>query len=113
MKLLPHKECKRLAASMSKAAQGGPASWDPWHRANNREAIVYLPCGEIMNEGIRGFVWAWHMQNRIVHVPTSEQSKIGGLNANGLEGLISVETDLCVALLVFRELAPHRCRIKA
>ncbi|MHC4072767.1 MAG: hypothetical protein ACYTGS_12175 [Planctomycetota bacterium] len=111
MRLLTHKETKQLVEDMERAAL--PQTWDAWHKANNRPAIVYFPAGELMNDAILGFIWAWKMKDRIVLVPPSEQDKISGLNSNGLEGLIQVETDLCVALMVYRDLPPYRTRVRA
>lgn len=110
-KLISHKECKQLVGDMADAAT--PETWDVWHDAHNKPATLYLSIGALMHKGIRGFVWAWGMQERIVHVSTKEQGKIKGLRAQGLEGMISVQTDLVIALLCYRDLPPYRCRIRA
>jgi len=110
MKQLTHKQTKAELAKMEQAANGGPRTWDLWY-TSNKAARVYFPLGELTNPAITGFLWAWQMQGKIVVTPSQEMDKITSLNMNGLEGLIQVDTDLAVALMVYRDLPQYRSKV--
>jgi len=96
-------------AAMNIACQN-PQAWDRWQTEHNkRDVILEFPLGELMNPAIAGFVWAWKMQGRIevCAIPADAH-----FNAQGLEGMARVHTDLCVALMVWRDLPAHRCNIR-
>ena len=73
----------------------------PYHRP----ARLEFPLGELMNERIAGFLWAWHMQGKL---KTARIGRDDRFEANGLEGKCVVRSVLSTALLAARELPPHR-----
>ena len=73
--------------------------------------MLYLPAGELFNGSVAGFVWAWKLQQKIGYLLPSEADKIKGLRAQGLEGLVRIETDLCVALQAYDAVPEYRARV--
>jgi hypothetical protein len=112
MKRLSVKTIERLDSEMAGACQcGNLPLWSAWADSyGDRDAVIEMPTGELMNERIRGFAWAWASKGRIQDAPIEKSDRF---NANGLEGKVIVRTTLTVALLVYRELPPHRIQIRA
>lgn len=104
MKRLTHAELEHEIQEMRSLHD--PASWDAWHAAKGfRAARLEFPLGELTNENISGFVWAWHAQDRI---RIKDIQPTDSFNAQGLEGKVAVETTYAAALLAARELPPYR-----
>lgn len=111
MKTLTHKATKGLVKQMHSLAVCGQSElWIKWaNEQGDKPAIVEFPCGELFNESIAGFLWAWKMKGII---ETCAIEKKDRFNANGLEGKVKVTTTLTVALLVWRDLPEHRCQVR-
>jgi len=110
MKPLAHKRTQELYNRMTEAAHASPNMWYVWcDEMGSRTAIVEFPSGELMNQRIAGFAWAWARKGRV----QSERIEAGDhFDANGLEGKCAVQTTLNVALMVFGDLPKHRCQVK-
>ena len=111
MKLLSHKKTRELVDEMRQAAGSGPKTWDPWLDENNGPAVLYLAAGELFNGSVAGFVWAWKLQEKIGYLLPSEADKINGLRRQGLEGIVQIETDLCIALQAYDAVPEYRARV--
>lgn len=48
-----------------------------------RTARLEFPLGELMNPGIAGFVWTWHLKDVLRNARIERHDRF---NANGLEG---------------------------
>src|SRR3990167_1050039 len=67
---------------------------DTWQGAwGTRDAILEMPLGELTNEGIAGFVWAWNAKHMI---KTADIDKHDRFNAQGLEGKVIIETIMLI-----------------
>lgn len=73
-------------------------------------AEIHLPLGEVANERIGGFVWAWKMKGLLQPADITGKE---GFNAQGLEGKVIIPTTMVGALLVWRECPAHRCTVYA
>jgi len=112
MKFKKLSEAKVLAliAEAEEATCGGPGAWDIWHQDHvGIEAMIEFPLGELFNEGIAGFLFAWKLQNRI---STARIEKSDRFNAQGIEGKCQVVTTLVTALLAYRELPKYRRQLR-
>ena len=110
MKPIAHKYAQELYNRMVLAAKTSPNVFYAWcDEMGSRKAIVEFPTGELMNERIKGFVWAWGMRGI---VQTASIEKADRFNANGLEGKVCIETTANVALMVYGDLPEHRCQVK-
>ena len=79
---------------------------DTWQGAwGTRDAILEMPLGELTNEGIAGFVWAWNAKHMIKTADISDHDRF---NAQGLEGKVIIETSFATALIAARELPAYR-----
>jgi len=79
---------------------------DTWQQTwGTRDAILEMPLGELTNEGIAGFVWAWNAKHMIKTADISENDRF---NAQGLEGKVIIETSFTTALIAARELPAYR-----
>lgn len=113
-KHLTAKEVQTLLKQMQDAAQCGDSpEWRHMcHTLGARSARIILPCGELLNPAIAGFVWAWNLQGKI-GAPMALTADMR-LDANGLEGCIPVhELGLMTALLVVQEIGTSRIAIYA
>jgi len=106
MKRLSDKQCNDMLSTLLEASQNG--QWDNVYNKYNTPAHLEFPIGEMLNEKIRGFIFAWKLQNCLTIMPIE---RIDRFNAQGLEGKIRVMTSLITALLVYRELPKYRCQI--
>jgi len=80
--------------------------WEQWQERNLKlNTVLEFPAGEIMNERIRGFVWAWAMKKEITIAGVTGKDRFA---AHGLEGKIQVNTNLITALLAYRDLPRYR-----
>jgi len=104
MKRLSKKQVQDLISEMQQAAIG--PDWEAWHTANvSRQALLEFPMGELWNPDILGFLWAWKLQGKLISKPIAKSDRFA---TNGLEGKISVQMCLTIALLAWRELPEHR-----
>lgn len=112
MKRLSTKTIERLDAEMAGACVcGNLPLWSAWcDSMGDRDAVIEMPTGELMNERIAGFAWAWASKGRIEDAPIEKGDRF---NAQGLEGKVRIRTTLTVALLTYREVSPHRIQILA
>ncbi len=97
----------RAEAASAAHLDGDRGAFDRWlDREGNRPARLEFPLGELQNEAIRGYVWAWKMRGLIA---TAGLSKGDGFAAQGLEGKAVIgDLDLVSAVLAARELPLHR-----
>jgi len=115
MKQLPRlteAEITSLSDQFSALAVPGDApAYQRWHAAIEKiPCVLEAPLGEITNPDIAGFVWAWGIQSAI---ETCRIEKADRFDAQGLEGKLRVHVALTTAVLVWRELPPHRRQIRA
>ena len=109
MKFLTKKHADDLLKRQKEAASGLRQTWDPYYDEHcQTKATLLIPCGELMNENIRGFVLAWNMKGAINFCPVPDKVQ---LKAHGLEGAFTVQTSLVTALIVYGELPEYRCAI--
>jgi hypothetical protein len=104
MKLSQQAVLNKVNEMYRAAASGNAETYLRFTESHQRKATIVLPLGELMNERIAGYVWAWKMQNKIV----IKSEMPAGLNAQGLEGCCSVDTDEIGAYLVACELPVYR-----
>lgn len=103
MKRLSDEAIQKLQTEMAEASQN---AWDRWYSEHCwQECILEFPMGELMNEGIAGYLWTWAMQGRMTIGPIEKGDRFG---TQGLEGKVSVEVSLITGLLAYRELPEHR-----
>ena len=109
MKRLSRTKAAQQAQAMVDAATRGPDTWDPWYSANSAiPARIEIPMGELFNDAIQGFVWAWQKMGKL----TIDAIKKGeSFDAQGLEGKVVVTTFLPTALRIWQALPPFRCNI--
>lgn len=101
----------RMEAASAAHLDGDRGAFDLWLAAEgNAPARLELPVGELWNERIRGFVWAWAVGGAV-----QTDAITGGerFDAQGLEGKAVVEVPLVTALLVAREVPKHRVAVYA
>lgn len=108
MKRISQKAIEQLTSDMRKAASNGSSTWDPWHDEHYQSVVLDIPSGELMNERITGFLWAWAMQKNLQSMRLAKSDR---LNANGLEGKIRIRTFLISALLACQELPKYRYQL--
>jgi hypothetical protein len=114
---------KRLTAPQLQAAisamedasgahlNGDHGAFDRWLKAyGDAPARLEFPLGELMNERIRGFVWAWAIWGL---VQTEAITARDGFDEQGIEGKAVVQVQLVTALLVARDLPEHRAAVYA
>jgi hypothetical protein len=112
---------RRLSASQLQAAiarmegasaahlDGDRGAFDRWLAAEGHApARLELPLGELLDEHIGGFAWAWARNGA---VRTEGITAGDRFDAQGLEGKAVVEVSLVTALLVARDLPPRRVAV--
>lgn len=110
MKFKKLSEAKVLALIAEMEGAAIPDKWDSWHSEHiSKEAMIEFPGGEIFNEGIRGYLIAWKLQNRII---STDIEKSDRFSAHGIEGKCQVVTTLVTALLAYRELPRFRRQLR-
>jgi len=115
MKRLTAPELQAQVAAMETASAahlaGDHGAFDRWLEAyGDAPARLEFPLGELMNEKILGFVWAWGMSGAVQTEGITERDRF---DAQGIEGKAVVETQLVTALLVARDLPAHRVAVYA
>jgi hypothetical protein len=101
----------RMEAASAAHLDGDHGAFDRWLAAEgNGRARLELPLGVLLNERIRGFAWAWATDGA---VQTDGITAGDRFDAQGLEGKAVVEVSLVTALLVARDLPPHRVAVYA
>ena len=101
----------RMEAASAADLDGDHGAFDRWLAVEgNAPARLELPLGELLNERIRGFAWAWATDGA---VQTDGIATGDRFDAQGLEGKAVVEVSLVTALLVARELPKHRVAVYA
>jgi len=100
-----------MEAASAAHLDGDHGAFDRWLAAEgNAPARLELPLGELLNERIRGFAWAWATDGA---VHTDGITTGDRFDAQGLEGKAVVEVSLVTALLVARDLPRHRVAVYA
>jgi hypothetical protein len=109
MTRLTARQVQTRIEAMQRAALGG-AMWDAHYDALIAEKCrLLLPLGELLNPAIAGHVFAWQLCGAL---PAPGAIPDGaGLNAQGIEGAVAIQTDLFTALRVAAEVGPGRCSI--
>lgn len=113
MKHLTAKELNAIVSELDRAnAQENPVKAVNAFVAKYADvsARIEFPLGELMNDRIAGYVWAWKMRGMIRTAPISNSDQF---NAQGLEGKCAVETDFLTAFNVWRDLPQFRCNVFA
>lgn len=82
---------------------------DFYFNCSNIKVQLELIVDELWNKNIRGYLWAWNLQNAIKQAAITKDDKF---NVNGLIGKIVVNTSIITALLVSREISKYHCQIK-
>lgn len=101
----------RMQATSAAHLDGDHGAFDRWLAAEgNAPARLELPLGELLNQRIRGFAWAWAADGA---VQTDAITTGDRFDAQGLEGKAVVEVSLVTALLVAREVPRHRVAVYA
>jgi len=101
----------RMEAASGAHLDGDHGAFDRWLAVEgNAPARLELPLGELLNERIRGFAWAWATDGA---VQTDGITTGDRFDAQGLEGKAVVEVSLVTALLVARDLPRHRVAVYA
>lgn len=76
------------------------ATHKEWTRAvkkHSRKVVAHIPVGELVGNLV-GYAWAWRMQGRLGEVePITKKDR---LNAQGLEGKVTIMMSLYDAVLV-------------
>ncbi len=99
----------RMEAANAAHLDGDRGAFERWLKEEgDLPARLEFPLGELMNEKIRGFVWAWGMNDEI---RTDGITKRDRFNAQGLEGKAVVEVSLVIALITARDLPKHRVAV--
>jgi hypothetical protein len=99
----------RMEAASAAHLDGDHGAFDRWLAAEgNAPARLEFPLGELLNERIRGFAWAWATDGA---VQTDAIATGDRFDAQGLEGKAVVEVSLVTALLVARDLPKHRVAV--
>jgi hypothetical protein len=99
----------RMEAASAAHLDGDRGAFDRWLAAEgNASARLEFPLGELLNERIGGFAWAWARNGA---VQTDGISSGDRFDAQGLEGKAVVEVPLVVALLAARDLPAHRVAV--
>lgn len=92
-------------------ANKSPQTWKRWHTLyGQKPARLEFPLGELMNEQIRGFVWAWGLLGKI---ETAAITKTDRFAAQGIEGKAVIHTTLSGALLAAQRLPRNRVAVYA
>lgn len=95
---------------MEQAANGGPATFDPWHDKNAYQMVrLEFPSGELLNPNLAGYLWAWTKTYAMETGLAIE--KRDRFVAQGLEGKISIRTTMSTALDACRGLPVNRRQI--
>ena len=112
MRLLSATEIDRLDSELAAAAGScNLAQYSAWADSmGDSPALVEFPLGELTNGRIGGFVWVWGMKGIVQSARIDSGDRF---NAQGLEGKCTIPVTLTTALLVYRELPPNRCQIRA
>ena len=111
MRRMTHKAMVALdKAHRQSFIDGGCAGSTRFCDEHDTPAEIHLPLGEVMNEKIGGFMWAWKMKGLLTPVDITGKE---GFNAQGLEGKVVIPNTLIGALIVWRECPAHRCTIYA
>jgi len=115
MKRLTAPELQIAIAAMEAASAahltGDRGAFDRWLEAHgDAPARLEFPLGELMNEKILGFVWAWAMNGAVQTEGITAQDRF---DAQGIEGKAVVEVQFVTALLVARDLPAHRVAVYA
>ncbi len=101
----------RMEAASAAHLDGDHGAFDRWLTAEgNGRARLEFPLGELLNERIRGFAWAWAADGAL---QTDGITAGDRFDAQGLEGKAVVEVSLVTALLVARDLPKHRVAVYA
>lgn len=104
MKRLSEKKIKSLYQKLSQIKLD-----DPFWSELGQNVFIEMPTGELLNEEISGFVWAWDLKKCIqINLPLTKEDRF---IAQGLEGKIRIKTSLATAILVYKECDRFRCNI--
>lgn len=90
---------------------GDSALWQQtYNKYSHIPVTVEMPLGELTNPNIKGFIWASNIKKTLSYPFHIEERD--HFNAQGLEGKFRIHTDMMVAIIILREVPPHRIQIK-
>lgn len=106
MKHIRPKEINVLLNQMSTASEGGDTpKWQRLHHEwSSRPAQVLLPIGELVTNNPSGHLWAWVKLGLVNTEAVIWPGRMTGLDAQGLEACVAIETNLMEALLFYSDL---------
>ena len=110
MKLLSRKEVKELLVKVKTAANNYKSFSGIYEEFHKKPAKFFVPCGELANKNIAGFVWALNMKNQIsAPMRITEKDKF---EAQGIEGKVEfLNVDLMDCLIYAGFMEPGRYNI--
>lgn len=110
LRKLKKQEIEQLQARFEASArQGDNPRYQALHTALQVGTRVDLPLGELANPEMSGFVMVWSMTRPFIHGEITDQHQF---NAQGLEGLVSIEdVPLSMALLAAGRTGIYRIEI--